>query len=55
MLLNINKQMVLPHIVACSSYIDMNIIGNTKKAGFDQAVQCPMTIDTIRNSILPQI
>ena len=52
---NINKQMVQPYIVACSSFINRDTIRMTNNAGFDQAVECPMAIDTIRKNILPLI
>ena len=54
-LLNINKQMVPPYIVACTSFIDRDTIRKTNNAGFDQAVECPITIEGIKNDILPLI
>ena len=54
-LLNINRKMVPPYILACSSFVDSDTIRKTKKAGFDQAVECPIPIDIIRNNILPRI
>ena len=54
-LLNINKQMVPPYILASSSFINKDTIRKTNNAGFDQAVECPIPIESIRNNILPRI
>ena len=52
---NINKKMVPPYIVACSSFVNRDTIRETNKAGFDQTVECPIAIERIRNDILPMI
>ena len=44
-----------PVIVACTSYVDQEVISNTKKTGFNEVFLAPIGTKTIVEEIFPLI
>jgi CheY-like chemotaxis protein len=49
----IKQGIIIPYIVACSSHIDSDIQIKVESAGFDKALQNPISQAIIQHEIIP--
>ena len=45
----------MPHFIAVSAFIDSDKLAQLKLAGFNQVFEMPLSVDQIKNDILPQV